>query len=61
MLKYCLTIKEAAEYFNIDENKLYELTDKPGCQFVLFVGRKFLIRIFLILRHNNLQRIRKEK
>lgn len=51
MLKYCLTIKEAAEYFNIGENKLYELTDKPGCQFVLFVGRKRLIKRVLFEKY----------
>lgn len=42
--RYCLTIKEAAEYFNIGENKLYTLTDDKKCPFVLFVGKKRLIK-----------------
>ena len=39
-----LTIEEAAEYFNIGENKLRELIKEPGCDFVLVVGRKNLIK-----------------
>lgn len=42
--KYCLTIKEAAEYFNIGENKLRELVASPDCPFVIFVGTKRLIK-----------------
>lgn len=42
--KYALTIEEAAEYFNIGENKLRELIKEPGCNFVLVVGRKNLIK-----------------
>ena len=39
-----LTGEEAAVYFSIGENKLRELTDKSDCNFVLFVGRKRLIK-----------------
>lgn len=39
-----LTIGEAAEYFNIGENKLRELTDSPNCDFVLYIGTKKLIK-----------------
>ena len=39
-----LTVEEAAVYFSIGENKLRELTDKSDCNFVLFVGRKRLIK-----------------
>ena len=42
--KINLTVEEAAVYYNIGENKLREITDKPDCQFVLFVGRKRLIK-----------------
>ena len=37
--KVTLTIKEAAEYSNIGENKLYRLIAAPRCKFVLYVGR----------------------
>lgn len=39
-----LTIEEAAIFFNVGENLLRELTDKPGCEFVVFIGRKRLIK-----------------
>ncbi|WP_442855762.1 excisionase [Butyrivibrio sp. XPD2002] len=39
-----LTIEEAAALYNIGENKLRELTDAEECKFVLFVGRKRLIK-----------------
>ena len=42
--KYNLTVKEAAEYFNIGENKLREITDRNDCPFVLWVGSKRLIK-----------------
>lgn len=42
--KVNLTIKEAAEYSNIGENKLYKLVKNPKCPFVLFVGNKRLIK-----------------
>ena len=42
--KSYLTIPEAAAYSNIGEHKLRELTDDPNCSFVLWVGRKRLIK-----------------
>ena len=39
-----LTIKEAAEYFNIGINRLEELLKKPNCSFVLYVGKKELVK-----------------
>lgn len=42
--KSFLTISETAAYSNIGERKLRELTDEPNCPFVLWVGRKRLIK-----------------
>lgn len=46
--KYNLTIKEAAQYYNIGENKLRELIKEQEkeqkCDFVLYVGKKILIK-----------------
>lgn len=42
--KHTLTLNEAAQYFNIGVNKLRELTDEDGCNFVLWVGNKRLIK-----------------
>lgn len=42
--KVTLSIEEAAEYSNIGINKLYDLTNSPLCTFVLFVGKKRLIK-----------------
>ena len=39
-----LTIEEAAEYSNIGQNKLRELTADENCRFVLWVGNKRLIK-----------------
>lgn len=39
-----LTLEEAAAYSNIGVNRLRELTEEPGCNFVLFVGKKRLIK-----------------
>ena len=39
-----LTVEETAALYNIGENKLRELTDKDNCNFVLYVGRKRLIK-----------------
>ena len=43
-LKILLTIKEAAELFNIGENKIKELTNDNDCKFVLWNGSKRLIK-----------------
>lgn len=42
--KLALTIDEAAEYSNIGICKLNEITKQPNCPFVLYVGRKKLIK-----------------
>ena len=42
--KYNLTIKEASQYFNIGENKLREMIQQSECDFVLYVGKKALIK-----------------
>ena len=42
--KPMLTIEEAASLYNIGEYKLRELTDSDTCNFVLYVGRKRLIK-----------------
>lgn len=42
--KPTLTIEEAARLYNIGEHKLRELTDSDNCNFVLYVGRKRLIK-----------------
>ena len=42
--KYALTIEEAASYSNIGQNKISELSKDPRCTFVLYVGRKKLIK-----------------
>ena len=42
--KYALTIAEAARYFSIGENRIRELIKEPGCMYVLYVGKKALIK-----------------
>lgn len=42
--KINLTIEEAAEYSNIGINKISELANNPMCPFVLYIGRKKLIK-----------------
>ena len=42
--KMNLTIKEAAEYSNIGENKLREMVQMPHCPFLLMNGRNILIK-----------------
>ncbi len=39
-----LTVREAAEYFNIGINKIDELLTTPNCSFVLYVGKKKLVK-----------------
>ena len=39
-----LTLEEAAAYFGIGINKLREMTDERGCEYVLWVGTKRLIK-----------------
>ena len=42
--KVAITKEEAASYSHIGINKLEELLKVPGCPFVLFVGKKKLIK-----------------
>ena len=42
--KYTLTIEEASEYSNIGQNKISSLLKTPRCSFVLYVGRKKLVK-----------------
>lgn len=42
--KIALTIEEAAAYSNIGINRIDSLARQPGCPFVLYVGRKKLIK-----------------
>jgi excisionase family DNA binding protein len=42
--KPTLTIDEAASLYGIGEHKLRELTEPDDCNFVLYVGRKRLIK-----------------
>ncbi|MCH3999680.1 MAG: excisionase family DNA-binding protein [Lachnospiraceae bacterium] len=42
--KVTLTVKEAAEYSNIGINKLESLLREPRCPFVLYVGKKKLVK-----------------
>lgn len=42
--KFNLTVEEAAEYSNIGINKIYELTNEPTCPFVLWIGKKRVIK-----------------
>ena len=39
-----LTVEEAAALYNIGEHKLRDLTEKDSCPYVLYVGRKRLIK-----------------
>lgn len=42
--KLNLTLEEAAEYSNIGMNKIRELTKQKRCPFVIYIGRKKLIK-----------------
>ena len=42
--KAFLTLEEAAAYFGIGINKLREISDSDSCDFILWVGRKRLIK-----------------
>lgn len=43
-LKTCLTIREAAEYSNIGINKIDSMLRQKTCPFVLYVGRRKLVK-----------------
>ena len=42
--KHLLTIDEAALYSNIGQNRISDLLKNPSCPFVLYVGRKKLVK-----------------
>lgn len=42
--KTTLTIREAAAYSNIGINKIDTMLKMPNCPFVLFVGKKKLVK-----------------
>lgn len=42
--KLNLTIEEAAAYSNIGIHRLYELTEKEDCPFVLWIGSRRVIK-----------------
>lgn len=42
--KMTLTIREAAEYSNMDIGKIDALLKLPGCPFVLYVGTRKLVK-----------------
>ncbi len=43
-MKSTLTLEEATAYSGIGRNKLVELSDDPGCDFVIWTGRKRLFK-----------------
>ena len=43
-LKANLTVEEAAAYTGIGMNKLRELSDSDSCDFVIWIGRKRLLK-----------------
>ena len=43
-LKVTLTVREAAEYSNIGINKIDSMLRTPNCPFVLFIGKKKLVK-----------------
>ena len=42
--KQLLTIDEAALYTNIGQNRISELLKKLSCSFVIYIGRKKLVK-----------------
>lgn len=42
--KITLTLEEAAGYSNIGINKLRELSNNPRCNWVIYIGKKRLIK-----------------
>ena len=39
-----MTLSEASEYFNIGINKIRELIKEERCNFVIYVGKKAIIK-----------------
>ena len=42
--KFTLSLTEAAQYTGIGQHKLCELADNEDCDFILWVGRKRLLK-----------------
>ena len=42
--KYVLTVEEAAEYTHIGINRIRKMLMEPRCSFVLYVGKKKLVK-----------------
>lgn len=42
--KIAMTVEEAAEYSSIGINKIRELSSDPRCNFVIYIGKKRLIK-----------------
>lgn len=42
--RYALTITEAAKVFGIGEKQIRQMIQAPGCPYVMYVGRKALIK-----------------
>lgn len=42
--KLNLTIEEAAAYSNIGVNKIRSMADEPNCPFVLYIGKRKVIK-----------------
>lgn len=42
--KITMTVEEAAEYSSIGINKIRELSSNPRCNFVIYIGKKRLIK-----------------
>ncbi len=42
--KAMLTVEEAAAYTGIGINKLREMSDVPGCEYILWVGKRRMFK-----------------
>lgn len=42
--RYALTISETAQVFGIGRNQLLDMIKRPDCNYVMYIGRKALIK-----------------
>lgn len=42
--RLALTLEEASAYSGIGKNRLMQLADQPGCEFIIWIGRKRLFK-----------------
>jgi len=42
--KLNLSVSEASIYSNISTTKIYEMTEKPDCPFVIWIGNRRIIK-----------------